>query len=161
MSTKICTKCRIRKSVELFFKRPNVPDGRRSWCSRCEMADTTKYRHKYPKKHSVYNTKYRRQFPWVKTFTSIRSRCNTKSDKSYRWYGKRGIQNKLTVNNIKYLWYRDQAYLMKKPSIDRKDPDKNYTLSNCRFIEHVENCKLAHRYCRHCKGTCKIRSYND
>ena len=37
------------------------------------------------------------------------------------------------------MYIRDKAHLMKKPSIDRKDNDKNYTLENCRFIELQDN----------------------
>lgn len=37
------------------------------------------------------------------------------------------------------LWFRDKAYKMVKPSIDRKDANKNYTIDNCRYIELKEN----------------------
>jgi hypothetical protein len=45
----------------------------------------------------------------------------------------------ITPNEIKELWFRDKAFEMKKPSIDRKDNDGDYTFNNCRFMEKDDN----------------------
>ena len=47
----------------------------------------------------------------------------------------KGIRNFLTSEDIKFLLKRDNANLMKKPSIDRINHNDNYTLENCRIIE--------------------------
>ena len=39
------------------------------------------------------------------------------------------------MKQIKELWFRDRAFDMKRPSIDRKDNDLDYTFDNCRFLE--------------------------
>jgi len=45
----------------------------------------------------------------------------------------------MTVNNLKVLYLRDQAYNMNKPSISRKDHDKDYTIDNCEYMEFSEH----------------------
>lgn len=70
---------------------------------------------------------------------SINQRCNDKSQISYPWYGGKGIKNYLTEEDIEYMWNRDNAKDMDKPSIDRIDSDKNYEFDNCRFIELYDN----------------------
>ena len=39
---------------------------------------------------------------------------------------------------IKKLWFRDKAWLLKRPSIDRKNGG-HYIFQNCRFIELSQN----------------------
>ena len=74
-----------------------------------------------------------------KTFSGIKDRCNnSKTQKSHLYYEK-GIKNYLTFELLCLLYLYDKAYLMKKPSIDRINSDKNYVLENCQWIEHSIN----------------------
>ena len=76
---------------------------------------------------------WRKRNPWRRSYDGARSRC-----KPNMAYGKRGIKCFITLDEVKKLWFRDEAYLMKKPSIDRINGG-NYRFENCRFIEMEEN----------------------
>lgn len=73
--------------------------------------------------------------PWEKTYSYINSRCSSKKN----FYWKNGIKSMISKEDLKRLWFRDKAYLMKRPSIDRIDRSGNYEFSNCRYIELSEN----------------------
>ena len=70
--------------------------------------------------------------PWRRTASYIRSRIL--SSKYYK-----NVKNLITVKELEYLWFRDKAHLMSKPSIDRINNKGHYELSNCRYIEHSLN----------------------
>lgn len=102
---------------------------RMSYCKECDS-----------KKAIIFRRNQRIKYPWIKTYYSILGRCgNGKSSKKLKYYGGKGIKNYLTIDNLKFLWFRDKAYLMKKPTIDRKNPNKNYILRNCRYLERNKN----------------------
>ena len=102
----------------------------------------------YGKKILLYNANYRKTHPekfiFGRRLDHIRERCNNASRPMYRYYGARGIKCLLTVQDLKFLWDRDKAANMVKPSIHRLDPDANYTLDNCVYIEWSK-----HSYIRH------------
>jgi len=77
---------------------------------------------------------YKKSHPWVKTYYSIISRCN-----SHEFYLDKDIKYSITVTELKKLWFRDKAYLMNKPSIHRKDEKKGYSYENCEYLELREN----------------------
>lgn len=72
-------------------------------------------------------------------WTNLLKRCSDPRHRSYPYYGGRGIQNFLSFEWLKFLWDRDGASNMTKPSLDRIDAGGHYTLENCRFIEQSEN----------------------
>ena len=65
----------------------------------------------------------------------INQRCANEKMRCYKYYGGKGIKNFLTRQDLMKLWFRDMAFKMKKPSIDRIDNNGNYIFENCRFIE--------------------------
>lgn len=85
--------------------------------------------------------RFRERNPWYDSWQAARQRCENPKNPRYRWYGARGIQFKLSKFDMKFLWQRDQAHLLKRPSIDRINNDGHYTLDNCRFIEAADNSK--------------------
>ena len=72
--------------------------------------------------------------PWAKSYSAAKYRCGQEQG-----YGKRGIRFEMTLKDFRELWFRDKAYLMIKPSIDRIVSSGDYTKPNCRFIEMLEN----------------------
>lgn len=96
-------------------------------------------------RENAYKNKYHKKYPWKRVLRGIKLRCNVTSSSSYERYGGKGIKNFITSEEIKYLWIRDNASNMTRPSIDRINPKDNYTVQNCRFIELYMNNSLSHR----------------
>ena len=68
--------------------------------------------------------------PWRRSYDCAKQRCSPNGK-----YFKNGIKMLMSLEDFKYLWFRDKAYNMVHPSIDRIDGKGDYTLLNCRFIE--------------------------
>ena len=105
-----------------------------------------KYMQEYRKSHPEYVKKckegvrnYQEARPWYFSYSSAKTRCTNKNVACYYRYGGRGIKFLLTREEVAYLWGRDKADEMKQATLDRIDNDKNYDLSNCRFIEKSIN----------------------
>ena len=75
--------------------------------------------------------------PWFKQLHAIRNRLYNKNSK----YAKKGIKNYLTLDDLEFLWNKDKAWLLNRPSIDRIDNDGHYTRENCKYIELSENIR--------------------
>lgn len=93
--------------------------------------------------HDARGKRYIKENPWVRHYSNARQRCtNLKpTDKDFNVYQGKGIKFKMSVDEFKFLWFRDRAFEMGKPSIDRKDRDGDYVLSNCEFVEMAVNLK--------------------
>ena len=124
METKICTQCKIKKSVKFFRINKQRKNKLHSWCIECQ-------------RNRIKN--YYKKYPWKRTLLEIKQRCLNKNNPFYKWYGGRGIKCLITKEELKILWFRDKAWLLEKASIDRKNNDGNYTFKNCRFIELSKN----------------------
>lgn len=99
--------------------------------------------HPKKRKESLHNwyLKKKRLKPWSTTYFAANQRCNNPNHTAFKYYGGRGIKMLLTMSDFEFLWKRDKAFLMIKPSIDRIDTDGDYTLKNCQFIEQSENSR--------------------
>jgi hypothetical protein len=113
-----------------------------------EKEKRQKYRREYREKVKRRKAQYakdharkRKNSPWGSHLHSARKRCNRPLDKSYMRYGAKGIKCLLTNEEIKALWFRDNAAALLQPSIDRIDSSGHYEFKNCRFIEKYENCR--------------------
>ena len=96
-------------------------------------------RKEYNYRHRKYYRAQKAKYPWLGSYRDAKQRCVNFNNPSYKSYGGRGIEFHLTHADMDYLWNRDQAWLLNKPSIDRKNGDGHYTRGNCRFIELCKN----------------------
>jgi len=92
-------------------------------------------------KQLIWRIKNKSEKPWYHSFMSAKNRCNNINNQDYKYYGGKGIKFLITLKDIAKIWFRDKAYLMKQPSIDRIDNDGNYELNNVQFIELSKNCR--------------------
>lgn len=83
-----------------------------------------------------------------KTWKCMRARCNNKNNKSYKWYGGRGIKvcDEWDKSYEPFRnWAIENGYDPEKPSascsLDRINNDGDYTPDNCRFV----STKVQHR----------------
>ena len=78
-----------------------------------------------------------------KIFRGMKQRCYNPNDKSYRWYGERGIRIcKDWLENPKSFedWALTNGYA-DNLTIDRIDEDKNYAPDNCQWVTMEDNAK--------------------
>ena len=97
------------------------------------------YRSNCKKCASKNNKEWKENNPWLTSWYNAKTRCECKSHLQYKYYGGKGIKFYLTIPENKELWFRDKAFLMGNPTIDRINSDKDYIFDNCRFIEFLQN----------------------
>ena len=124
MTTKTCITCKQEKQLSEFGKDNSHCDNLSNYCVSCSRLLS-----------KIYRTKY----PWKVVYKAIKQRCENKNRKDYKSYGAKGVKALLTVDELKFLWFRDKAYEMKQPSVDRINDNGNYELSNCQFLEQDKN----------------------
>ena len=152
---KKCYKCKKLKPLTDFYKG----------CDECKICKKEimrvymrKYRLTHPRnrenerkyhltpigraKARIRRVRYLKNNPWILSLYWIKRRCNYPKQS----YFARGIKCLITSQEVKQLWFRDKAYLMKRPSVDRINSLGNYTFENCRYMELIENQRRKKEY---------------
>lgn len=80
------------------------------------------------------------RLPWYRTYYAIynrlgRAKRGRKKDACYL-----GVEMKLSIADLRELWFRDRGEDMEKASIDRINSKGDYVFENCRYIELSLNC---------------------
>lgn len=127
------------KLVSEFYKDKSRKDGLYPQCKRCCKTRKRGFYEENKKEILKQQKEQHGKFPWKKILNGIKQRCNNPKNDSYKYYGGRGIECRITEDELKRLWFRDEAWLFQQPSIDRKDSNKDYTFDNCQFIEKSLN----------------------
>lgn len=151
---KKCSRCYNKRLYQEFIEKNKVYATCKS-CRKNMARYRKKYRHQLKLRQRKYyaKTRFERQnkakvkrqtYPWKITLAGIKQRCYNPKASSYKNYGGRGIKCNITAEELKQLWYRDKAYEMDRPSIDRIDNDGHYDYGNCRYIELSENGSRRH-----------------
>lgn len=105
-----------------------------------------KVKHKDYDRHRLnYYKDYLKAKPWITKLKGIRQRCTNPKNPTYKYYGAKGIMAIITASDLKYLWFRDKAYNMTCPSIDRINSKGSYAFENCHFIEKRDNVAKRNR----------------
>jgi hypothetical protein len=163
---KKCLKCGETNNPEGLVKDKTREDGFHPYCKKCNIKKVKEYTIRNNKKVLDCKREYyqknknrwvyyrienkdrinklakvrRKEKPWIATYYCIRQRCKSKDS-----YFKFNIKPIITKEDLKILWYRDKAYELKKPSIDRIDNEGDYVFHNCRYIEMDINIKRERR----------------
>ena len=106
-------------------------------------------------KNKESHQRYVSRHPWMPHYTYARRRCEIGGA-----YYKKGIKFLLTKEELMFIWFRDKGYLLNNPTIDRKDSKGNYELSNCQFIEMLDNVGKESRLRRYCSKGHELNDIN-
>lgn len=161
---KKCGKCKIKQRKIFFYSNKSRKDQLGQYCKLCvkkwaeELSDFKKK--KYRLRNIAYQSGYRRlksvelllkkklayrKTPWAGVYSRAKQRCENIKNPRYRYYGGKGIKILCSVQDIKTIWFRDRAFLLATPSIDRINNAGHYEFKNIRFIEKSENTAKRNR----------------
>jgi hypothetical protein len=113
-------------------------DGRR------ERAEDRARRRFQPEEKEERRIRWKRLNPWARYVEYARRRVGCTDPQAwYPFYGAKGIKCHLDAKQLEEIWTRDEAWKLKRPSLDRRDPRYDYANWNVRFIEFNLNSRLA------------------
>jgi len=146
-TTKICTKCKIKKELENFVKKKNGLYGLDSVCKICKSNINKAYREQNKKKLSIYDKeKYLNNCISIKKSVSKYYINNKKKRKSYNKI------YRLTENGR----MSDRLHSLKRRALKLSTSDGTITKYNLDLLLSIQNNK-----CYYCKCKLDINKHLD
>ena len=157
---KACTKCKTEyaATTEYFCADRSKKDNLYPSCKICSNKEKKRHyannREKLLKKQKLYQSKghgkllhkeamqkYRKTFNGHirRLLNRMKYRCTAKNDPRYKDYGGRGIELKITFEEL-FTWCVNNKVDPRGLQVDRIDNDGNYSLDNIQFVTAKENC---------------------
>jgi protein-arginine kinase activator protein McsA len=133
---KICSKCGEIKPLSDFYKMTKSPDGHRPDCIECHLKQKEKYKNENPLEytlrvlsHTLLDRIKHADKPKNKCYQGIKCELGNTYDEVYQ-----ALKNNFAKEIEKLLSEG------KRPSVDRINSNKNYSIDNIQIIELLENC---------------------
>jgi len=154
MNTKDCFKCGLNKTLDNFYKHPQMPDGHVNKCKECNKVDVRKnYSLKKEQYHEYDKGRQRhsRQRIFNHRYSQMKQRVEGRAIRTYAVEGKEllspqeyslWLRNNIDDFERIYKLWEDSGFQRKyTPSIDRIDNNGSYTSNNMRWVTHSDNSK--------------------
>lgn len=146
----------IYKIIDMLNEKNNY--GQYIYVAECQVCGYKKYSH-YSGissktrisnicNHIVLGGRYYNKTKWdnkrIKNiFAGMKNRCYSKNDKSYQWYGAKGIRicDEWLDNPKSFEEWAVQNGYDDNLTIDRINENKDYSPENCRWVTNLNNAK--------------------
>ena len=132
MNTKVCFKCGVEKTLDLFYRHSKMADGHLNKCKECAKIDVKNNPNDY----------YRTEKGLIRTIYKTQRAHSKHRGHAQPIYTKKELATWLYSNGLSELfdqWQKSGFDKWKRPSVDRINDFKGYSFDNIRLVTWKEN----------------------